>query len=158
MLLLSLSVPTIYFPLVLNTITQLVCVAGVHRLTTRVSSLTVTLILVVRKAVSLVISVIGISQVGRAFRTAIVRFLAVIGRGLGMPIMYDMGRPHWIFGVNVDGVLGLVGTAFVAAGPTKRPQQVDNRMMWTGAALVLLGTIGYTVGTNRPTTEKAKKD
>ena len=39
-------------------LTQLVCVNGVNRLTARVSSLSVSLILVVRKAVSLIISVI----------------------------------------------------------------------------------------------------
>ncbi|KAJ7262780.1 UAA transporter [Mycena haematopus] len=54
---LGLTVPHAYLPLLLNTVTQLVCVAGVHRLTTRVSALTVTLVLVVRKAVSLIISV-----------------------------------------------------------------------------------------------------
>lgn len=53
----SISVPSALVFLFLNTITQLVCVAGVHRLTSRVSSLTVTLLLVVRKAVSLLISV-----------------------------------------------------------------------------------------------------
>ena len=51
------SVPSFYLPLILNVVTQLVCVSGVHRLTSRVNSLTVTLVLVVRKAVSLGISV-----------------------------------------------------------------------------------------------------
>ena len=55
----STNIPTVYIPLVLNSLTQLVCVAGVNRLTTRVSALTVTLVLVVRKAVSLVLSVVG---------------------------------------------------------------------------------------------------
>ena len=50
--------PSGYIPLVLNTLTQVICVSGVHRLTSRVSSLTVTLVLVVRKAVSLLISVL----------------------------------------------------------------------------------------------------
>ncbi|KAE9391931.1 UAA transporter [Gymnopus androsaceus JB14] len=54
----SLSLPAACFPLFLNTITQLLCAVGVHRLTTQVSSLTVTLILVVRKAVSLILSVV----------------------------------------------------------------------------------------------------
>ncbi|KAH9938691.1 UAA transporter, partial [Fomitopsis serialis] len=54
----ELLIPEAYVPLVLNTLTQLLCVAGVHRLTARVSSLTVTLVLVVRKAVSLLISVL----------------------------------------------------------------------------------------------------
>lgn len=55
----STNIPTVYAPLALNTLTQLVCVAGVNRLTTRVSALTVTLVLVVRKATSLVLSVVG---------------------------------------------------------------------------------------------------
>lgn len=56
------AIPSFYFPLVLNMITQLVCVSGVNRLTTRVSSLTVTLVLVVRKAVSLAISVLWLGK------------------------------------------------------------------------------------------------
>jgi UDP-xylose/UDP-N-acetylglucosamine transporter B4 len=51
-------VPVFWIPLVLNVLTQLVCVSGVHRLTAKVSSLTVTLVLAVRKAVSLVLSVV----------------------------------------------------------------------------------------------------
>lgn len=54
---LSFPVPSAYVPLLLNTLTQLVCASGVNRLTTRVSNLTVTVVLVVRKAVSLIISV-----------------------------------------------------------------------------------------------------
>ncbi|KAG2345033.1 UAA transporter [Suillus weaverae] len=50
-------VPSIFVYLLLNTCTQLVCVVGVNRLTGRVSSLTVTLILTVRKAISLLLSV-----------------------------------------------------------------------------------------------------
>lgn len=49
-------IPIAYLILGLNVSTQLVCVAGVNRLTSRVSSLTVNLTLVVRKAVSLIIS------------------------------------------------------------------------------------------------------
>ncbi|KAJ6589082.1 UAA transporter [Mycena capillaripes] len=96
---LVLAMPQAYLPLLLNTITQLFCVAGVHRLTTRVSALTVTLVLVVRKAVSLIISV-------------------------------WMGR----------------GSA------------VDQRLMWTGAAMVLAGTVGYSVATGRAREEKKKTE
>ncbi|KAG1843476.1 UAA transporter [Suillus subalutaceus] len=53
----GLIVPSIFVYLLLNTCTQLVCVIGVNRLTGRVSSLTVTLILTVRKAISLLLSV-----------------------------------------------------------------------------------------------------
>ena len=49
-------IPIAYLILGLNVFTQLICVAGVNRLTSRVSSLTVNLTLVVRKAVSLIIS------------------------------------------------------------------------------------------------------
>lgn len=45
------------FALALNLITQGLCVRGVNRLTTRVNSVTVNLVLTVRKAVSLAISV-----------------------------------------------------------------------------------------------------
>ncbi|KAI1785338.1 UAA transporter [Ganoderma leucocontextum] len=51
------ALPSGYVPLALTTLTSIACVAGVNRLTARVSSLTVTLVLVVRKAVSMVISV-----------------------------------------------------------------------------------------------------
>lgn len=53
----GLVVPSIFVYLLFNTCTQLVCVIGVNRLTGRVSSLTVTLILTVRKAISLLLSV-----------------------------------------------------------------------------------------------------
>ncbi|KAF8654711.1 hypothetical protein AX16_003462 [Volvariella volvacea WC 439] len=61
-LLASVALPKPYISLLLNTLTQLLCVAGVHRLTSRVSSLTVTLVLVVRKAVSLILSVIAFGK------------------------------------------------------------------------------------------------
>lgn len=79
------TIPSIFIYLFLNTITQLLCVMGVNRLTGRVTSLTVTLILTVRKAVSLLLSV------------------AVYGRQ-------------------------------------------SNAAMWAGAALVFIGTIGYSTG------------
>lgn len=82
------QIPIAYFPLLLNTLTQLLCASGVHKLTGKVSSLTVTLTLVVRKAVSLVISVL------------------------------------------------LYGDANARG----------NVRMWIGAALVMLGTIGYSTG------------
>ncbi|KIM42796.1 hypothetical protein M413DRAFT_444451 [Hebeloma cylindrosporum] len=106
-------------------------------LTTRVSALTVTLILVVRKATSLIISVIGVSQVVLALKEL-----------LGIP-----DREWSFFGVNLDAVIRTIGTAFVGSGEAKRPQQVDNRMMWMGAMLVLLGTVGYTIG-SRPRVAK----
>lgn len=107
----SFHIPYAFVPLLLNTITQLLCVSGVHRLTTRVSSLTVTLVLVVRKAVSLLISVLG------------------------------------------AGVIPGVGGG--------KARTVDQKMMWSGAALVLLGTILYSIGTGRKGTgvkQKSKKE
>ena len=93
----TVSIPEAYIPLLLNTFTQLLCISGVHRLTTKVSSLTVTLVLAVRKAVSLFISAVWFERSG------------------------------W------------------------------SGMMWIGAALVLVGTIGYSIGSGR-TNEQLKKE
>lgn len=60
----ELEIPSGYVPLAFTTLTSLVCVAGVNRLTARVSSLTVTLVLVIRKAVSMVISVVLFERAG----------------------------------------------------------------------------------------------
>jgi UDP-xylose/UDP-N-acetylglucosamine transporter B4 len=116
-----LSIPTPYLPLLLNTLTQLLCIAGVHRLTTRVSALTVTLVLVVRKATSLVLSVKG----GVLWR--------VLPRGVTR-----------LFG-------GLEGVG-------KKYQDVNGTMLWTGAALVMLGTVGYTLGTAKRTEKTRTKE
>ena len=83
----NLHIPAFYIPLLLNVITQLFCVSGVNRLTSKANSLTVSLILVVRKAVSLGISVL------------------LLGGSKG------------------------------------------NLCLWIGAAAVLAGSIGYTLGT-----------
>ena len=96
------SLPSGYIPLVLNTLTQIICVAGVHRLTSRVSSLTVTLVLVVRKAVSLLISVL-------------------------------------LFG-------------------SQGAEQEKRTMMWSGAVLVLVGTVLYSIASRAPVDRKDKKD
>ncbi|KAG6843057.1 hypothetical protein H0H87_008233 [Tephrocybe sp. NHM501043] len=101
------AIPAAYIPLLLNTLTQLLCVAGVHRLTTRVSALAVTLVLVVRKAVSLVISVIGV---------------------------------------------GIVGTQKGVSS------EVDQVMMWSGAAMVLAGTIAYSIGSRGKMDPKKKSE
>lgn len=53
----ELAVPGALLALIVNVVTQGVCIRGVNRLTTRVSSTTVNLILTLRKAVSLAISV-----------------------------------------------------------------------------------------------------
>lgn len=99
-----LVMPAAYLTLLVNTLTQLLCVAGVHRLTTHVSALTVTLVLVVRKAISLILSAAGFG-------------LAHGGRG---------------------------GT-------------VNALMLWSGASMVLIGTIAYSVG-SRTTRKKSVKE
>lgn len=58
----GLWIPSFYPPLLLNVATQLLCINGVNRLTSKVSSLSVTLVLVVRKAVSLIISVMLVQR------------------------------------------------------------------------------------------------
>ena len=141
----SMSIPHIYLPLVLSTITQLVCIAGVHRLTTRVSALTVTLVLVVRKAVSLIISVVGITCVGRAIFDFAFLAWGKICSMLGLDgSVFDSSLWN-MFGLDLDAVFGSLGVAS-SLGGEKQPQEVDRRLMWTGAALVLFGTIGYTIG------------
>ncbi|KAI5122168.1 hypothetical protein M0805_007066 [Coniferiporia weirii] len=94
----SLRVPAFYVPLFANVLTQLLCVAGVNRLTARVGSLTVALVLVVRKAVSLGISVL------------------------------------------------LLGGASGSAA------------LWFGAAAVLMGTVGYTLGNRKLPVPKKKEE
>ena len=69
-----------------------------------------------------------------------------------------------IFRVDLDAVLGLLGVTSSLGGPgsgEKQLPEVDTRLMWTGAALVLFGTIGYAIG-NRPrqviNQEKSKRE
>jgi len=148
-ILLSFSIPQIYLPLIVNTITQLFCVAGVHRLTTRVSALTVTLVLVVRKAASLIISVVGVSKVGLILRDATITCLKKLGITIPAP-----GGSYY-----PSAIIKAFVTAFAGMSATKTPPPVDDRMMWTGAALVLLGTVGYTIGSSKPAAkDKAKTE
>ncbi|KAG8865212.1 golgi uridine diphosphate-N- acetylglucosamine transporter [Tulasnella sp. 330] len=58
----TVSIPSFWVPLAVNVVTQFFCASGVNRLTSRASSLTVTLVLVVRKAVSLGISVLFVQE------------------------------------------------------------------------------------------------
>lgn len=58
----GLWIPSFYPPLLLNVATQLLCINGVNRLTSKVSSLSVTLVLVLRKAVSLLVSVMLVER------------------------------------------------------------------------------------------------
>ncbi|KZT56871.1 UAA transporter [Calocera cornea HHB12733] len=55
-------VPTLYWALALNVLSQYACVAGVNRLTTRVSSVAVNLILTARKTISVVINVLYLGE------------------------------------------------------------------------------------------------
>ncbi|KAF5337812.1 hypothetical protein D9611_015043 [Ephemerocybe angulata] len=145
---LNLSLPRAYIPLLMNTLTQLLCVSGVHRLTTRVSNLTVTLILVVRKAVSLVISLKGRVLADRASE-----FLGV------RSVVEQSELGSWAWERAGDVVKLVLGVNEVAARE-RVPPKVDERMLWTGAALVLLGTLGYTLGTGfaKSKAPKAKKE
>ena len=56
-----------------------------------------------------------------------------------------------IFGIDLDVVFSSLGVASSLGGfgGEKQPQEVDTRLMWTGATLVLFGTIGYAIG-SRP--------
>ena len=92
----GLTVPSYYVNLTLNVLTQLLCINGVNRLTSRVSSLSVSLVLVVRKAVSLVISVVLLNR------------------------------------------------------------QTGSAGLWSGAAAVMIGTIGYTYGGSKRRVPHAK--
>ncbi|WFD23284.1 golgi uridine diphosphate-N- acetylglucosamine transporter [Malassezia equina] len=89
-------IPSYYIKLALNVLTQLLCINGVNRLTSRVSSLSVSLILVVRKAVSLLISVVLLNH------------------------------------------------------------QTGSMGLWSGAAAVLVGTLGYSYGGLRHSTPSPK--
>ncbi|XP_064417287.1 UDP-xylose and UDP-N-acetylglucosamine transporter [Latimeria chalumnae] len=55
---LGLTLPIMWFYLLLNVVTQYVCIRGVFTLTTECTSLTVTLVVTLRKFVSLIISII----------------------------------------------------------------------------------------------------
>ncbi|KAK0541822.1 golgi uridine diphosphate-N- acetylglucosamine transporter, partial [Tilletia horrida] len=89
--------PSFWPMLLLNVLTQLLCINGVNRLTSQVISLTVTLVLVIRKALSLAISVVGVG--GRT------------------------GNPG----------------------------------LWAAAGAVLLGTVGYTLGSSAASKPKKAK-
>ena len=84
-------IPVAFIFLGSNVLTQLVCVAGVNRLTSRVSSLTVTLTLVVRKAVSLIVS---LTLFGDREMDQQQRFLLFGGAGLVFTgtILYSMSN------------------------------------------------------------------
>ena len=69
-----------------------------------------------------------------------------------------------LFGLDLDVMvrsLGVPSSLILGGLEEKRLQEVDMRLMWTGAALVLFGTIGYTIG-SRPSVaknqEKSKKE
>ncbi|KDN45475.1 UAA transporter [Tilletiaria anomala UBC 951] len=96
-------IPSFYVPLSLYSFTQLLCISGVNRLTTRVSSVGVTLVLSIRKAISLAISTYSNSR----------------------------NKSH-------------------------QQQEQQLGLLWIGAAAVLLGTMGYTYGSQR--TPRARAD
>ena len=55
-----------------------------------------------------------------------------------------------LFGLDLDVVVGSVCVPSSLGGPEELLQEVDKRLMRTGAALVLFGTIGYTIGSRKP--------
>ncbi|RUP47666.1 hypothetical protein BC936DRAFT_145467 [Jimgerdemannia flammicorona] len=72
------SVPKLWYFLSLNMITQYICISGVHRLTARSTSLTLNLVLNLRKFVSLAISVIAFNN---AFSSATAAGTALVFLG-----------------------------------------------------------------------------
>jgi UDP-xylose/UDP-N-acetylglucosamine transporter B4 len=88
-------VPVLFPSLILNVLTQLLCINGVNRLTSICSSLTVTLVLVIRKALSLAISVLILA-------------------------------------------------------PARGEEMHGKWMLGAGATSVLLGTLGYAIGSSSP--------
>ncbi|WOO83979.1 UDP-xylose and UDP-N-acetylglucosamine transporter [Vanrija pseudolonga] len=83
----ELSVPNAFLALAVNVVTQGLCIRGVNRLTSRVSSTTVNLILTLRKAASLAISV---WYYGSGASTGLVVGGAMV---LGGTMIYSMSSP-----------------------------------------------------------------
>lgn len=92
----QLAVPGAILALLVNVITQGLCIRGVNRLTTRVSSTTVNLILTLRKAASLAISV--------WFYGSGVSWGLVIGGAmvLGGTLVYSVAPPPKVIDGKVD--------------------------------------------------------
>lgn len=155
---LSMSIPHVYLPLFLNTVTQLLCVAGVNRLTTRVSALTVTLVLVVRKATSLIISVVGVTQTAKAIRDFVFFCVENVSSTFGWNIRIpkDGWRSFRVAGLDVDEMFRILFEGHKST--TRSPSTVNKTMMWTGAAMVMLGTVGYTIGSRGKSKSKDKTD
>ena len=98
---LGLLVPIVFPSLILNVLTQLLCINGVNRLTSICSSLTVTLVLVVRKAISLAISVLILAP----------------ARGEEM-------HGKWLLGAGATSVLlGTVGYAIGSSAPPPKSKE-----------------------------------
>ncbi|EJU03765.1 UAA transporter [Dacryopinax primogenitus] len=71
-------IKTLYWALALNVLSQYACVAGVNRLTTRVSSVAVNLILTARKTISVVINVL---YLGEGWNMELVLGAGMVGAG-----------------------------------------------------------------------------
>ena len=114
-------------------------------LTTRISALTVTLVLVIRKAISLIVSIIlGLMHVGRTIRGFVSLASAKNCSVLGLD---KSTLCQWkLFGLDLDAMVRSLGVPSSLGGfRGEQPQEVDMQLMWTGAALVLFGDIGYTI-------------
>jgi UDP-xylose/UDP-N-acetylglucosamine transporter B4 len=111
----------------------------------------VTLILVVRKAVSLVISLKG-----RALWEEVTRYSGVNIDSIMQEYGYQLDGLWTSAAWFLKAALGVDDEGVVKK---RAVPQVDEEMLWTGAGLVLLGTIGYTIGTGfRSSKGKAKKE
>ncbi|KAI8347953.1 UAA transporter [Mortierella sp. GBAus27b] len=80
----SITIPRLWIFLAINTLTQFMCISGVHRLTSLSSALTLNFILNLRKFTSLVISVLYFEN-GFGFEMAVGSFLVLLGT-----IMYSV--------------------------------------------------------------------
>ncbi|UZJ55832.1 hypothetical protein CBS101457_005152 [Exobasidium rhododendri] len=96
-------IPVLFPPLIFNVLTQVLCINGVNRLTSICSSLTVTLVLVIRKAISLAISVLILAP----------------ARGEEM-------HGKWMLGAGATSVLlGTIGYAIGSSSPSPSPPPSD---------------------------------
>lgn len=86
----KISAPSLLIFLILNTLTQYVCISGVHRLTSLATSLTLNLILNVRKLVSLVVSVI---YFGNVVESGTIAGTAMVFVGTGLYSWGSTGKP-----------------------------------------------------------------
>ena len=99
---------------------------------------------------------IGIMHVGRTICGLFSLISAKICGVLGL----DESTLWNLFGLDLDVVvrsLGVPSSLSLGGLEEKQLQELDMRLMWTGAALVLFGTIGYTIGSRPRETKRQEK-